>query len=120
MIELFYTGSRNEVIAILWVTGPNRIDYKEEDGVRVYDPLAADCLFGQGISFYPSVHPEFLSKGGDLAIDLSERCNDYHSERIDRIANRMVIIRDRMPFFFKRTTLDDAPAIALVIHFGVK
>ena len=123
MPDIYYIiGNRNEVVAVLWLSGAkNDHSATEKDGLRVYDPLAADCLFGQGISFYPSVHPEFLSKGGDLAIDLAERCNDYHSEHINRVKNRLVIIRDRMPFFFHQSAPSkEGPAIAFVIHFGMK
>lgn len=74
-----------------------------EDGVRIFDAQAADCLFAQGVSFYPSVHPDFLSKGGDLSVDIMERCGNYRSETIPRIANRLVLIKDRMPFYFLST-----------------
>lgn len=124
-VDLYYlllrlTGNRNEIVGVLWLTGPALHESIGEDGLRVYDPLAADCLFGQGISFYPSVHPEFLSKGGDLAIDIVDRCNDYHWEHIHRVENRMVLIRDRMPFYFERTGAYNEPAIAVVMHFSVK
>ena len=97
-------------------------DEDANDGVRIFDSQAADCLFAQGVSFYPSVHPDFLSKGGDLSVDISERCGNYRSEIIPRVANRLVLIKDRMPFYFvaNRTNGLKQNPIALVFIFVQK
>jgi hypothetical protein len=121
MLLLYYfnlSANRNELAAILWLNG--LIGGHEGDELRIFDSLAADCLFGQGTSFYPSVHPEFLSKGGDLSINISERCGGYHSEAIPRRANRLVVLRDRMPFFFNTVAENEDPAMVVVVHFTMK
>jgi len=72
----------------------------ESDGLRIYDDVATSTLFSQGVSIYPSAHVDFLSRTGNLAIDLESRCGIEHSEYVDRKANRMVIVRGRRPIAF--------------------
>lgn len=105
----------------MWL-GDQEEEESPEDGVRIFDAQAADCLFAQGVSFYPSVHPDFLSKGGDLSIDIMERCGNYRSETIPRVANRLVLIKDRMPFYFLSARRGGAKRnpIALVFIFVQK
>lgn len=71
-----------------------------EDGLRVCGDYAANKLFSEGISIYPSVHTEYLSKSNDLSIDLFTRCNITTSELIPRKSNRLVVVRAGRPYVF--------------------
>lgn len=80
---------------ILWLAGAQK-----DDGLLIYDSRTADCLFSQGISKYPSVHPDFLSKGGDLHIDVQKKCGSHQYEFVERKQNRLVVIKSRSPVVF--------------------
>lgn len=99
-------SNKDELTVILWMnpTDEDRNSRGEEeealDGVRIYDDLTAGKLFSQGISVYPSVHPDFLSKSGDLFIDIQSRCEGAVSETVPRKPNRLVVVKARKPFLF--------------------
>jgi len=94
-------ANRNEVIAILC------LDSLPSDNLflQLLDGQSIECLFRQGVSIYPSVHPEFLSKGGDLDISLTERCDSYQPELIPFHPNRLVVLYSRSPFAFISTSV---------------
>lgn len=84
----------------------------DSDGIRIFDGVSASRLFSQGVSVYPSVHSDFLSKSGNLDIQINERCDVIeHSALVPRLTNRMVIIKSRMPFVFTAPA-NDEPGIA--------
>ena len=99
------------------------------DGLRIYDETSAGKLFSQGVSVYPSAHSDFLSRSSNLAIDLQVRCNVSNSEFIQRIPNRMVVVRSRKLCTFltpgkgavdselmnEQSTFDESTMLALVI-----
>jgi hypothetical protein len=89
-------GNRDELVLILWL-GPQ---IQNNDGLLIYDSRTADCLFSQGISKYPSVHPDFLSKGGDLHIDVAKKCGSHQYEFVERKRNRLVVVKSRSPVVF--------------------
>ena len=110
------TGNPNEITAILWLSPDYPADGAEQelspdsegegeddggggDGLRVYDDFSAGRLFSQGVSVYPSVHPDFLSRSGDLDIDLARRCGGtQNSIFVPRQSNRLVLVQARKPF----------------------
>lgn len=67
------------------------------DGVRIFDEYATGLLFSQGVSVYPSVHPDFLSRSSDLHINMTARCGDDNSVYVPRKANRLVLVQPRKP-----------------------
>ncbi len=81
-----------------------------EDGLRIFDDFAAGRLFSQGVSMYPSVHPDFLSKSGDLSVDIVAKCNVTNSELIARRPNRLVVVKERRPFVFAVPAATGAPS----------
>jgi hypothetical protein len=96
-----------EINVVIWLNPfatPTTTGDEDEDnttdGLRIYDVSAAGCLYSQGISAYPSVHPDFLSVGGNLKLNVTSRCPKATSELVPRKANRMVIIGPRRPFAF--------------------
>ena len=98
-------ANENEVLVVLWLnpmTDEKATEQKvaNDDGLRVYDDIATATLFSQGVSIYPSAHVDFLSRTGNLAIDLEARCGVEHSEYIGRRSNRMVVVRGRRPIVF--------------------
>lgn len=97
----FCVGNRNEVVAILWLDSD--VDDRQTY-LQLIDSQSIECLFRQGVSIYPSVHPDFLSKGGDLDINLTERCDTYPPEMIPYRPNRLVVLYSRSPFSFKSTS----------------
>jgi hypothetical protein len=100
-------GKTHETVVVLWLS-PDREavevedqrDTAQEDGLRIFDEYAASKLFAQGVSEYPNVHSEFLSKSGDLAIAMPPRSNQTTSELVARKANRLVVIKGKRPFTF--------------------
>jgi hypothetical protein len=98
--------NRGELAVVIWLspqtTFPgDRSPLSASDGLRIYDGSAASKLFSQGVSVYPSVHSDFLSKAGNLDIGIDERCNAAEqSALVPRLTNRMVIVKERMPFVF--------------------
>jgi hypothetical protein len=98
LFRFLFLGNREETILILWLNGD--ASSQVSDGLIVYDSRAADCLFSQGVSKYPSVHPDFLSKGGDLSIEIGKKCGSHQFEHIPRRKNRLVAIRSRSPIVF--------------------
>ena len=95
----FSTANRNEVVAILWLESQSTSDIY----LQLLDSRSIECLFRQGVSIYPSVHPDFLSKGGDLDISLTDRCDSYQPELIPFRANRLVVLNSRSPYTFVST-----------------
>lgn len=96
-------ANEDEVLVVLWLnplSSSGEGSEKENDGLRIYDDVATATLFSQGVSIYPSAHVDFLSRTGNLAIDLESRCGIEHSEYVARKANRMVIVRGRRPVVF--------------------
>ena len=99
------------------------------DGLRIYDETSAGKLFSQGVSVYPSAHSDFLSRSSSLAIDLQVRCNVSNSEFVQRVPNRMVVVRSRKLCTFlspgrdavdsellnDQSTFDQSTMLALVI-----
>ena len=62
-------SKKDELTIVLWLnsnTGPNLEDddtgTDHRDGIYIFDDYSAGKLFTQGVSVYPSVHPDFLSK----------------------------------------------------------
>lgn len=105
-------ANEDEVMVVLWLnplssSSSGEGSEKENDGLRIYDDVATATLFSQGVSIYPSAHGDFLSRTGNLAIDLESRCGIEHSEYVVRKANRMVIVRGRRPVAF----LTPGPAV---------
>lgn len=80
------------------------------EGLILYDSKTADCLFSHGISKYPSVHPDFLSKNSELMIDVSAKCSNHQSELIMRKRNRMVVVRSKSPFYLHNRNPGEALA----------
>lgn len=104
-------ANEDEIMVVLWLnplTSSGDGSAKENDGLRIYDDVATATLFSQGVSIYPSAHVDFLSRTGNLAIDLESRCGIEHSEYVVRKTNRMVIVRGRRPVAF--LTPGPAPA----------
>jgi hypothetical protein len=66
-------------------------------GLNLYDTRASDCLFGLGASRYPSIHPDFISKSGDLNINVTSKCREVQCEFIPSQMNRLVVIRTKSP-----------------------
>lgn len=98
--------NRGEMAIIIWMTPQsafplNQNPESDSDGLRIYDMNAAQQLFAHGVSVYPSVHSDFLSKSGSLDIRIEQRCNAAeNSALVPRLTNRMVIVKERMPFMF--------------------
>ena len=62
-------SKKDELTIVLWLnsnTSPNLEDddtaTDHRDGIYIFDDYSAGKLFTQGVSVYPSVHPDFLSK----------------------------------------------------------
>jgi hypothetical protein len=117
-------SNKDEITAVIWLNPTDQNDEgSDNDGLLIYDEFAAGQLFSQGISVYPSVHSDFLSRSGDLFIDGRVRCVGSSSEVVPRVANRMVVIKSRKPFMFindvvqdrRSKTFDKSNMIALVI-----
>jgi hypothetical protein len=75
-------------------------EFGSSAGMNLYDTRASDCLFGLGASRYPSIHPDFISKSGDLNINVTSKCGDVQSEFISSKSNRLVVIRTKSPVQF--------------------
>ncbi len=107
-------GKTHETVVVLWLS-PHKeaVEVEEqssavqEDGLRIFDEYAASKLFAQGVSEYPNVHSEFLSKSGDLAIAMPPRSNQTTSELVARRANRLVIVKGKRPFTFSVPSVGD-------------
>lgn len=122
-------ANRDEMIAILWLNEAPAEWSSDNDGVLVYDTRTSDCLYGQGASRYPSIHPDFLSKGGDLNVNVASKCVNHQYEFIPRKKNRMLFVRSKAPVVFKvnespnsRSTnsLEESISLAIVIVFNIK
>ena len=99
---VFRAAVSGEVTVVLWLD-PYAVPASDEtrsDGLLIFDTSAAGCLFSQGISAYPSAHPDFLSVAGNMTINVAARCPQSTSELVPRRSNRMVIIGPRRPFVF--------------------
>lgn len=106
-------GKKDEIVVILWLnptsmTSEQQRKQEEQnnedpsimhhnDGLRIFDEFSLNILYTQGVSVYPSVHSDFLSKNGNLTIDILERCGKKDSELVLRRPNRMVVVRARRP-----------------------
>ena len=59
-------SKKDELTIILWLnSSPDDNDNgagSHKDGIFIYDDYSAGKLFTQGVSVYPAVHPDFLSK----------------------------------------------------------
>eukprot|EP01034_Spumella_vulgaris_P023136 gene23136-29329_t len=106
-------GKTHETVVVLWLNPSAAAPETEEqttsaseDGLRIFDEYAASKLFSQGVSEYPNVHSEFMSKSGDLAVAMPPRNNQTTSELVARRANRLVIIKGKRPFTFSVLVTD--------------
>jgi hypothetical protein len=100
------SGNTDELYAVLWLN-PFAVPSDGNvmsDGIEIYEEASSGMLFAQGISIYPSVHPSFLSSGGNLTIDMAARCKGATSEIIPRRNNRLVLINSRVPFSFRSSS----------------
>lgn len=106
------TANPNEIAIIIWLSPLEDTEENESDGLLIYDDYSAGRLFSQGISVYPSVHPDFLSRSGSLDINLFERCTGTeNSVFIPRNSNRMVMVQSRKPFTFVTSAKSDTDTI---------
>jgi hypothetical protein len=100
-----FLSNKDELSVVLWMS-PLTVDDNENeddssDGILIFDEFAAAKLYSDGVSVYPSVHPDFLSKSGDLNIDIMNRCHGSTYELVPRKTNRLVVVKARKPFVFK-------------------
>ena len=122
------TVNRGELAVVIWLGPQTEFPIggnpaSDSDGLRIYDHIAASKLFSMGVSVYPSVHSDYLSKSGNLDIQIAQRCNKLErSTLIPRLTNRMVIIKERMPFMFsapnKTEPLEDSDSNARLFDRG--
>lgn len=57
-------SKKDELTVILWLNSSpdDNGTGSHSDGVYIFDDYSAGKLFTQGVSVYPAVHPDFLSK----------------------------------------------------------
>lgn len=92
-------ANANELIVVLWLN--QRDSETGKDGLHVFDSFSSSTLFSQGISLYKTVHPDFLSTAGNVAVDVFRRCPSCTAEFVPRIANRMAVVGPLLPVVLK-------------------
>lgn len=96
-------AEEGDLIAALWIGHLDDISNDEDDGIMIFDSNTMTCLQSQGISKFPSVHPDFLSSSKGLFIDTHKRCKSVESEVIPMKANRLILINSGIPFYLYKS-----------------
>ena len=101
--------SIGEVAVVLWLGsgGSSNSSSGSIDGLQIFEVESAIELTSQGVTTFPLVHSDFLSKNRNLSINLDERLPMAAFETVKRMVNRVVIIGPKRPFVFVTPNAED-------------